>query len=289
MQSVTGTGARRVEVAGRQQAAGERAVRDVGHVVGGTVRKDAGGSVGFPVDRVVPVLHRDRPAATREPFLDGEVGRQLVTAEVRDGEVADQTLAYDVLDRLEALLDRHARVEAVEVQHVHVVELQPSQRGVQGIEDVAAGKPTVVGRRAIHAAVQLGGEDDVAALVGVGPEPPADQAFGVARAGVVAVGRVPERHAQLDRPVEDRECRAFVDAGVVAGVGVAELPGAEADRRCAQTGGSDQADAMMPDHRRATEGAFRGTLTTPGTLRPVSSPLRCLRRVPECTGLGRPG
>ena len=63
-------------------------------------------------------------------------GRTLVRPARAHADVAHEPGAHDVVQRVHRLRDGRARVEAVALQHVDVLELQALQACFHGVEDV---------------------------------------------------------------------------------------------------------------------------------------------------------
>ncbi len=76
---------------------------------------------------------------------DGQRLHQVPAREVRAAEIADLAGPDEVVERPQRLLDRRARVEAVELEQVDMVGLEPAQGGLAGLDQVEAGGAHVVG------------------------------------------------------------------------------------------------------------------------------------------------
>lgn len=97
--------------------------------------------------------------------------RDLLRAPLARPPVKRPPLIDHIVHRPHSLLDRGRRVRPVTVDHVHVLHVQPLQRGLGPLDDVLARQALVVGAR--PAPEDLGGDDEVGAL-------PAELADGLA-------------------------------------------------------------------------------------------------------------
>ena len=160
-----------------------------------------------------------------QPGRELRVG-YLPSGEVRVADVADLALGDEVVEGRERLLDGGETVRLVQLVEVDPVGLKPSEGGLDGEPDVAArGEHSPVGPvspRHVHA--ELAREHYPVALA---LERIAHEGFAQAGCLAVDVGGVEERHAGVDRGVDD---------GVGAllrlrhGLRAAEVVAAEADR-----------------------------------------------------------
>src|SRR4029453_10992506 len=99
---------------------------------------------------------------------------ELPGVHARRADVARLAGPHDVVEGLHRLLDRGLVVPAVDLVEVDVVGPQPTQRVVDGGQDVLAGQAAVVGARA-HREEDLGGQDVVVtAAVQLGQQPTGD-------------------------------------------------------------------------------------------------------------------
>ena len=97
------------------------------------------------------------------PGADAQRQRQLPGREVRAAEVAHLALAHQIVEGPQRLLERRLRIGRVRLVEVDVVGLQPAQAILDGLEDVPARQPLVVGPVAdAHAA--LGRQHEAVAL-----------------------------------------------------------------------------------------------------------------------------
>ncbi len=114
-------------------------------------------------------------------------------------------------------------VDVVHLVQVDVVGLQAFERTFHGLADVQGGEAVVIGPVA-HAAVDLGGQDDLLAASAALGEPAPDDLFGDAFADLPAVdvGGVEEVDAEFEGLVHDGE-------GLFFGGLRAEVHGAEAE------------------------------------------------------------
>src|SRR5262249_9201025 len=113
------------------------------------------------IEEVVVVLHRDeaRPAAAlrRRQRLRESPRRAGARAEV-----ADLASAYEVVQGLERLVDRHLGIEAVNLVEIDRLDAEPFQTGFAGLENVLAIEPAHVRARS-HREVHLRRDDDLVA------------------------------------------------------------------------------------------------------------------------------
>ena len=128
----------------------------------------------------------------------------------------------------------------VEIQHIHMVGLEPFQTGMDRVDNISPGKSPVVGGQAIHTAPHFGRDHHVPALIRIGRDPFANNTFRVAGADVIAVGGIPEGHAQFPGPVQHRKAIVQINTGLITGFRVAEFPGAKTYIRNTQTAFSQE-------------------------------------------------
>ena len=148
-----------------------------------------------------------------------------LTSSICAGENVDVPIARDLagrdelVERGERLVDRRGRIGSVHLVQVDVVDLQPAQAVVAGLHDPAPRQAAAL-RIVAHRVAHLGGQHDLVAAAAQGL---AEDRLG--RAVVVHVGRVEQRDAGVDRPVD--HAMALVDVGVAP---AAEHHRAEGDR-----------------------------------------------------------
>ena len=126
-----------------EKAARERAPRDHADALRAHERHHL--ALFLAIDQVVVVLHRRR-SASAVPI--GEIAstlRELPRVHGRRADVARLARAHDVVERLERLLDRRLRVEAMDLVEVDVVDAEPAQAVVDGVLDVLAREPAMFG------------------------------------------------------------------------------------------------------------------------------------------------
>ena len=152
------------------------------------------------------VLHRDeaRPAV---PLGHLEQTGELPGIHARGAEVARLARTHDVVERFEGLLNRGVRVEPMDLVEVDVVGAEPTERGVDGVEEMLAGQPAVV-RTVTHGEEGLGRDDDL--------RPGAEVAHGatenlLADSVGVHVGGVEEVDARLNGALDERASRRLVE------------------------------------------------------------------------------
>ncbi len=100
--------------------------------------------------------------------MDGAIGAGTVTydfARLMDGarEVKCSEFAHEVVKHPQRLVDRRHRIIAVNLVEVDVIELQPLQARLYGVEDMGAGGAAIV-RAGPHQDIALGGDQDVRTL-----------------------------------------------------------------------------------------------------------------------------
>ncbi len=188
-------------VAARQETAVERAPHDHAHAVAAAGRQHEPFDVAVE-DRIGALLAPERlmAAAVRRPLrLDDAVGR-----EHRGAEVADLALADELGEGEQHLVDVGRGVETVHLVEVDVVDPQPAQAVLDGLDDPAARAAALV-RILAHHIPEFRGEDHVltAALEGA-----ADDLLRYA-AGI-DVRRVDEVDPGVERAVDDAHARVPV-------------------------------------------------------------------------------
>ena len=142
-----------------QESARQRAPRDDANPLGPAQRQHL--PFFLAVDEVVVVLHRHeaRPAVA---LGDLQHLRELPGVHARRADVARLAGPHDVVQRFQGLLDRRVRVEPVDLVEVDVVGPEPSEGGVDGLEQVLAGQAAVV-RPVGHGEERLGGDHHLVA------------------------------------------------------------------------------------------------------------------------------
>ena len=154
---------------------------------------------------------------------------QLPAGEIGVADMADLALPDQIVERAQRLLDRYRRIGMVQLIEIDPIGLQAAQARLDRHHDVAAGC-TLARALVIHRRPELGGEDDV---LPPGPENLAKQRFRSA-APAVAVGRVEQRDAEVERLVDD-------GAGLFEIAADAEIVASEPDRRNQKPGRPERA------------------------------------------------
>ena len=141
------------------------------------------------------------------------------------GEAEEPRLALfdQIADGSGDLFDWHVPIDAVLVEEIDMIGLQPTERPVDGLANrprpaVAFGADLLA---AFEAEAEFRRDDDLVAPI---LQRPADELLVGERA--IALGGVEERAAELDRPMKRRDRLAFVSRAV----GLAHAHAAEADR-----------------------------------------------------------
>src|SRR6185437_390441 len=164
-------------------------------------RDDTGLEVPLP-QRVLALQRRDR--------VHGVRAADRLLARLGETEEANLPVVHEAGHGSCYVLDRHRGIHAVLVQQVDVVRLQPAQRALDGFADVC--RPAVhAGYRAvrIEGEAEFGGDEDAVACAASGRLQRAGQQLFV-RVWPVCLGRVEERHAELDGPVDGGDGLALV-------------------------------------------------------------------------------
>jgi hypothetical protein len=140
--------------------------------------------------------------------------------------VADLAGLHQLGHGADRLLDGHGLVDAVLVVQVDHLDAEPPQGGVAGGADVR-GAALDAEERAVLAALvaELGRHDDLVTAAGDGP---ADELL--VGEGPVHVGRVEERHAEVDGPVGGAEALGLVGRAVELRHAMQPRPIAETSR-----------------------------------------------------------
>ena len=206
-------------VLARQQAAREREVRE--HADPEPVADGQELCLGLPPEQRILVLraHRPRPAVPLREAVDLLDGTRL---EVRVADVTDLPFADELVERAERLFVRRDPVGTVVLVEIDVVGAQAPERRVDRLADVPARAARLC--PVAHVVAELRRENDV-----VAPpfEHPSEQILASA-AVAVDVGGVEQRHALVERRVDDRTRPFQVDTA-------AEVVAAEADHRHGRT------------------------------------------------------
>jgi hypothetical protein len=137
--------------------------------------------------------------------------------------VPDLALGHQLGQRAHGVLDRRVGIDPVLVVQVNVVGAEPLERALHGRADVgraAVEMPRALARVRDHA--ELGGQHDLVALA---PQRLPDQFLVPER--TVDLGRVDERDAQLDRPMDGADRLGVIQ--VVRAVGPGHGHCAKAD------------------------------------------------------------
>jgi hypothetical protein len=128
-------------VAGKE-AAGKRAPRNEADALGAAQRDHL--PLLLAIDEVVVILHAHDPGEAK-PLGGGEHPGELPGVHRRCADVERLAGLDDVAERLQRLLDRRRRVEAVDLVEVDVVGAQSAQAVVDGMQDVLARQAALVG------------------------------------------------------------------------------------------------------------------------------------------------
>ena len=154
----------------------------------------------------------------------------LLRGVVRDAGIERLPAAHRVVQRPHGLLERGLGVLAVVVEDVDMVQAEPIQRLVQGVQQVLARAAVAVGAGP-HEVPGLRRDHELVAVVAeVLLEDATQVGLRAARGRAVVVGQVEVGHAQIEGPSDDR----------AHGLGIAivpeVLPEAQRDRGQAQAG-----------------------------------------------------
>src|SRR5262249_44631386 len=138
--------------------------------------------------------------------------REPVREKIRATDVANLADAHEIVEGAERFVERRIAIVEVHLIEVDKIGLQPTERRVDRIHDVAATVAGVPGLRA-RRAEPLGGEHELVALA---LPPAAEDLFGTTAGREVAaervdVGSVDERDAEVARMIEDGARPRFVD------------------------------------------------------------------------------
>ena len=138
------------------------------------------------------------PAGAGHEFGLGD----LPAGAVGVADVADLAAGDELVEGVEGLLDRGQRVRGVELVEVDPVRAEPAQRGLRGLDDVAAGTAgaEVVAVGAAHVHAELGADHGVVAAA---PEGLAQHRLAEARFLAVGVGDVEEGNAGVQGGMHD--------------------------------------------------------------------------------------
>ena len=178
------------------------------------------------------VLHRHEAGPAVRP-LQRERLHELPGPHRRGADVARFASLYDVVQRLERLLDRRARVPAVDLIEVDVVGAEPAEARVDLCHDRLARQPGAVRPRP-HPSVHLGGEHNLLARDEV-PERPADDLL--ARPARVDVRGIEEVDPGVERAADKRPALVLLQRpGVRPSCRVAIGHAAEANARHFEAG-----------------------------------------------------
>src|SRR6185312_429205 len=187
----------------RQRTAGERAIGDDAHAVGG-----AGGQhleLEGPFDQAVLALlgHDTEEAPARRRLVRP---RDVPAGEVGRADVDDLPLLDQELHRLPDLVPGRLAIHVVHLVEVQMIGREPPQAPFAGGADVARRQPALV-RPVAHLAVDLRREHDLLAPAAPLRQPPPDDLLrhALALLPAVDVGGVEEVDPQLERAIHDRE------------------------------------------------------------------------------------
>ena len=215
-----------------EEAAPERAVRDEADPELARRLEDAVLGVARP-QRVLGLERSDRVHRVGAP---DRVGRRLGEAQV-----ADLPLRDELRHRADRLLDRDGLVDAVLVIEIDVVDVQPTERRLDGRAHVFRASVDAAGSVLPDEVRELRGEDHFVAAVG---DRPADELLVLAEPRSVHVGGIEEGDAEVERAVNRRDRLVLVCLAV---------PGRH----------SHTAEALRRDLERLSERPFLHALTVP--------------------------
>src|SRR3954453_10947145 len=149
-------------------------------------------AVGAAVVEVVAVLDGDDVDGGARPL-------ELLTAHVRDADVADLALALQVAERAERLLDRHVRVDGVQLVEIDPLQAEPPQAALAALaQPLGAAVAVPAPRSGTHEAALRRDHE----AVRIRMERLRDQLL--ADVGAVGVGGVDQRDAALDDAAQKR-------------------------------------------------------------------------------------
>src|SRR5207237_2814025 len=183
-----------------EEAAAERSKRDEPDAELSQERDDPRLEVPLP-ERVLALERRDRMNLVRAP--DG------LFARLGQPEVTDLSLPDEIGHRAHHLLDRHLLGDAVLVEEVDVVGLEPARGGFHHLADVLRAAIEANDLPIVEPEAELGGDDHLIALA---LESASEKLLVVPDA--VGLGGVEERHPQLDGALDGSE-RFRIVAGAV--------------------------------------------------------------------------
>ena len=109
----------------------------------------------------------------------------------------DLALLLELGERADRVLDRHLRVDRVELVEVDPLELQALERGLAAAAEAVRAAVSLPHARPRSLEAALGGDHEV---LRIRPERLGDQVLG--HVGAVRVGGVNQRHAVLDHAAE---------------------------------------------------------------------------------------
>ena len=158
--------------------------------------------------------------------MHGVGAADRLLARLGEAEEAHLPFAHELGHRADDILDRYGGVHAVLVQEVDVVRVEPAERALDSLADVRG--PAVHPRNGavLDLEAELGCDDEPFALPRELLESARQQLL--VREGPVDLGRIEERHAELDRPVDGGDRLALV-ALLRRAVGLAHPHQAEAE------------------------------------------------------------
>src|SRR5438445_2954201 len=183
-----------------EEAASERSERDEHDAELTQQRDDPRLEVPFP-ERVLALERRDRMHLVRAP--DGLLAR------LGQAEVTDLSPPNEIGHRAHHVLDRHLLVDAVLVEEVDVIGLEPARGGFHHLADVLRAAIEANDLPIVEPEAELGGDDHLIALA---LESASEKLLVVPDA--VGLGGVEERHPQLDGALDGSD-RFRIVAGAV--------------------------------------------------------------------------
>ena len=118
-----------------------------------------------------------------------------------EADVPDLALLLHLLQRAQGLLERRARIDAVQLVEVNALHLQPAQAHLDALNQVARAAHVLRFSRPLPRDSAFGGNDKV---VGIRKERLGNQPLGNLRP--VSVGRIDEVDAQFDGVAQNAAC-----------------------------------------------------------------------------------
>ncbi len=186
--------------AARQQPTADRAVRDQAHAFLAAQRNHF--PLLFAIQQAVVVLHADE---ARQAQLVGTVQQlgELIGRHGRSADVAHLAGLDEIGQCLERLLERRFAIETVDLVQIYVVQAEPTETGIDRLEDVLARQAALVRSRS-HRVEQLGRNHHLLTLHAEAREGAPENLLALALG--VDVGGVEEIDAEIERLAHD--CQA---------------------------------------------------------------------------------